>query len=334
MTDSLNTLMSTKSEPAGALRPIRIVFMGTPELSAQFLAVLLENGYSVVGVVTQPDKPAGRRLAVGESPVKKLAAESLLPVLTPAKLDAAFLEALRAWQPDLVLVVAYGKILPPDVLGTPPLGCLNIHASLLPRWRGASPIQNALLAGDTETGVTLMQMDTGMDTGSLIAQRKIPIAPDDTAEILRKKIIEAGRMLLLETLPLWAEGKITSVPQPEEGSTLCQLIERTDGRIVWSESAENIYNRYRALFPWPGIFTFWKKNEALMRLKLLKISFQKQSPQVNYALGEVFELGEKIGVRAGEGVVILETVQLEGKTPLPIKEFLAGSPDLVGSIFH
>lgn len=346
----LDTLLKKKEEPegaeaaapsafaksidAGALRPVRIAFMGTPELSAHFLSALLENGYPVVGVVTQPDRPAGRKLAVEESPVKKVAAENRLPVLAPAKLDAAFLEAFQDWKADLVIVVAYGKILPPEILGVPALGCLNIHASLLPRWRGASPIQNALLSGDTETGVTLMQMNAGMDTGPLIAQKKIPIAPEDTAEVLRKKISEAGRTLLLEALPLWIEGKITPVPQNEDEATLCQLIERNDGRIVWSESAESIYNRYRALFPWPGVFTFWKKNDALMRLKFLHITFQKQSPQMKYGLGEVFELGEKIGVKTGEGVVFLETVQLEGKGPLPIKEFLAGSPDLVGSVFH
>lgn len=325
---------SSKNGAPHLQRPIRIVFMGTPELSAQFLNALFEGGHPVTGVVTQPDKPAGRKMSLGESPVKKVARESGVPVLTPEKLDAAFLEAFRAWKPDLVIVVAYGKILPAEVLSVPPLGCLNIHASLLPRWRGASPIQNALLSGDWETGVSLMQMDSGMDTGPVIAQKKIAIAPDDTAETLRTKILETGRVLLLETLPLWIEGKITAAPQNEAEATLCQLIERNDGRIVWSESAENIYNRYRALFPWPGIFTFWKKNDALMRLKLLKISFLKQSPQMNYALGEVFELGEKIGVRAGEGVVILETIQLEGKAPMPVKEFLSGAPDLVGSIFH
>lgn len=313
---------------------IRLVFMGTPELSAQLLQALLENNYRVVGVVTQPDKPAGREQQSLPSPVKKIAAGANIPVLTPARLDEAFLEAFKAWKPDLVIVVAYGRILPAGVLSIPGFGCLNIHASLLPRWRGASPIQNALLAGDTETGVTLMQMDQGVDTGPLIAQAKIPVAPDDTAEVLQKKVVDAGRELLLATLPAWIERKITPAPQNDTIATLCQLIEREDGRVVWSESAESIYNRYRALSPWPGIFTFWKKNDALMRLKLLAVSFQKQSPQMDYALGEVFELGEKIGVRTGEGVVFLEAVQLEGKTPLPIQEFLAGSPDLIGSVFH
>ena len=304
---------------------IRVVFMGTPEFSATLLRGLIGAQYNIVGVVTKQDKPSGRKQELQESAVKKIAGEHGIPLLQPARLDEPAVAAIRDWKPDLIIVAAYGRILPKSVLALPGFGSVNVHASLLPRWRGASPIQNALLNGDTETGITLMLMDEGLDTGDIIATQKTAIDPDDTQETLREKLIAAAQELLLDTIPLWVRKKITATPQNGKETTLCQLIEREDGHIVWTDSAESIYNRYRALTPWPGIFTFWKQPDGMQRLKLHKISFQKNSPEVEHPIGQVFEIGEKIGIQTGEGIVFLEEIQLEGRTKVSIQDFLRGN---------
>lgn len=313
---------------------VRVVFMGTPTLSATLLSALLEKEYNVVGVVTKADKPVGREKELTKSPIKELAESKGLPLLQPEKMDVAAIAAIRDWKPDLIVVAAYGKILPKELLDIPGFGCINFHTSLLPLWRGASPIQNALLAGATETGVTIMLMDAGMDTGDILTQKTIPIEPDDTTPILTEKLLIAGTALLLETLPQWIERRITPTKQNNEDATLCQLIERSDGQILWSDDAESIYNRYRALYPWPGIFTFYKKNDNLLRLKLLRITYQKQNAQLVQPLGTVFEIGEKIGVQTSNGIIFLEEVQLEGKTPTPIREFLNGNDGFIGTLLQ
>lgn len=308
--------------------------MGTPTLSATILTALLERHYNIVGVVTKADRPVGRNKDISPNPVKTVALERSLPLLQPEKIDGSVIEQLRAWKPDLVIVAAYGKILPQELLAIPGFGCINFHPSLLPAWRGAAPIQNALLAGATETGVTIMLMDRGMDTGDILKQVTVPIAPDDTTLTLTEKLVPAGIALLLSTLPLWVERKITPRKQEGNQATLCQLIEREDGHIIWTDEAESIYNRFRALFPWPGVFTYWKKDDELLRLKLVSLSYQKQNAQTMHPLGQVFEIGEKVGVQTTTGIIFLETVQLAGKTPLPIAEFLRGNDGLIGSFLE
>lgn len=179
-----------------------------------------------------------------------------------------------------------------------------------------------------------MLMDTGMDTGDILKQKTVPIAPDDTTPTLTAKLLKAGTDLLLETLPLWIERRITPTKQDDSQATLCQLIERQDGKIMWTDDAESIYNRYRALSPWPGIFTYTRKKDSILRLKLLKISFQKHSPQITKPLGMVFEIGEHIGVQTTDGIIFLEEVQLEGKSPLPIQDFLRGNENFIGSMLE
>lgn len=312
---------------------IRVVFMGTPELSSLFLKSLIDSHYNIVGVVTQPDRPIGRSQTFEASPVKKVAEEHSLPLLQPDRLDATALKQLELWKPDLIVVVAYGRILPESVLNLPGFGCINVHMSLLPRWRGASPIQNTLLSGDTETGVTIMLLDKGMDTGPLLAQRTLPIEPIDRSDTLTEKLTQLGQSTLLETIPLWVKRKIESKPQPAEGITLCQLIEREDGRIFWDLSAEEIYNRYRGLYPWPGIFTFWKRGEDdMVRIKLHAIDYQKINPGNPRRIGEVFEIGEDLGVQTGSGVILIKTLQLEGKNPVTAAEFLRGNPHCIGTL--
>lgn len=310
---------------------IRVVFMGTPPLAATILEALLTKNYNIIGVVTKPDKPSGRKREISESPVKLMALEKSLPLLQPEKINDVVIEQIKAWKPDLIIVAAYGKILPQSVLDIPGFGCINFHPSLLPQWRGAAPIQNAILSGATETGVTIMLMDRGMDTGDILRQVPVPIDPTDTTQSLTKKLTRSGIELLLTILPLWIQRQITPQKQDESLATLCQIIERADGHIIWTDDAESIYNRYRALFPWPGVYTYWKKKDDLLRLKLLALSYQKNNPQIMSPLGTVFEIGEKIGVQTTTGIIFLEEVQLEGKNPMPIHEFLRGNETFIGS---
>lgn len=312
----------------------RVVFMGTPSFAESILTSLVDNHYNIVAVYTQPDRPSGRNQEVTQSPVKMFAEAHAIPVVQPDRFDRETIEQLREFKPDIIIVAAYGKILPQDVLNIPPFECINVHASLLPRWRGASPIQNALLAGDTETGVTIMKMDAGMDTGPIFQQKSLPISSSDTAETLLPKLAEAGASILLSTLEQWLDKKIDPKPQPSEGVTLCQLIEREDGKIFWSDEAESIYNRYRALSPWPGIFSFWRKDGSLLRIKFHRISLQKQSPETPHELGQVFEIGETIGIETARGTILLDEVQLEGKSSVPIKDFVRGYPDFIGAILE
>jgi methionyl-tRNA formyltransferase len=312
---------------------IRIVFMGTPEFSAAFLQALIQNKYQVVSVFTQPDKPQGRDQETVFSPVKTLAVSNNIPVEQPMKITDAEIDKLKDLKPDLLIVAAYGRILPQKFLDIAGFGCINVHPSLLPKYRGASPIQNALLNGETETGVSIMLMDAGMDTGPVLAQSPIAIDPDDTAITLEQKVTIEAVPLLMATLPQFIKQEIEPQPQDNAEATLCELIEREDGRIFWNQNAEAIYNRYRAFTPWPGVFAYWKKTaESLpLRIKLIKLSFQKNDPALPHTYGEIFEVGEKVGIATGGGIIFLETVQLEGKDALPIREFLRGYPNFIGS---
>lgn len=314
---------------------VRVVFMGTPDFAAAALGKLVDGTYHVVAVYTQPDKPVGRKQEVSVSPVKKLAVSNSIPVEQPDRFDAGAIETLKGYKPDVIVVAAYGKILPKEVLSIPGFGCLNIHGSILPRWRGASPVQNALLSGDRETGITIMLMDEGVDTGPILAQRTVPIDADDTSRTLLDRLAAVGADLLVETLPLFIRRKIDPRPQPGEGATLCQLIERDDGRILWNETAEAIWNRFRGLSPWPGIFTFWKVADGeFIRLKLTRVSLQKTDPAVRKRLGEVFESGEKIGVQTGSGVIFIEALQPSGKDEMTMRDFLNGRKGFVGSVLE
>lgn len=321
-------------DPKTETPQIRIVFMGTPVFAETILRHLLDKKYHIVAVYTQPDKPSGRSQKLVASPVKQLAEANAIPVEQPEKFNDAALSQFTSYKPDLVVVVAYGKILPKSVLEVPGFGCVNIHPSLLPKFRGPSPIQNALLLGEKETGVSIMLMDEGMDTGDILIQKSLAIQPLETAEELSARLSQLAAPLLDTALLGWIERTAQPKPQDSSQATLCQLIEREDGHIVWTDDAESIFNRFRALYPWPGIYSFWKKDEGLLRLKLTRISFQKQNPQVPHHHGEIFELGEKIGVQASQGIIFLEEVQLEGKTALSIQEFVKGYPQCIGSILQ
>lgn len=309
-----------------------IVFMGTSELSEVILKTLLEKNYNIVGVFTKPDAKIGRKQELFSPLVKKIAEEKKIPVFQPKKFDETVIESLKNLKPDLIIVAAYGKIIPQAVLDIPGFGCINVHASLLPKYRGPSPIQNALLNGEKETGVTIMLMDKGIDTGDILSQEIIPIKQDDNAGSLLEKMSRIGADLLLKTIPLWIERKIEPQPQSSSSATFCQMIERSDGHLCWTDTATEIYDRYRALTPWPGIFSYWENDSTLIRLKMNTIELQKINPQQKYTEGEVFEIADDIGVQTGNGVIILKEVQREGKKSMTAKEFRNGYPDFIGSI--
>lgn len=308
---------------------LRIIFMGTPELAATCLGALLrEPAVQVLAVVTQPDRPRGRDLKLQPSPVKQLALAAGRPVLQPLKArDESFHAALREWQPDLIAVAAFGQILPASLLTLPRLGCLNVHTSLLPKYRGAAPIQSALLNGDTETGVTIMKMDVGLDTGDILTQRATPIQPEDNAATLHDRLAQLGAALLVETIPAYAAEKIVPRPQDATQATHVAKIKKEDGCIDWRLPATAIWNRLRAFTPWPGAYTHLP---ATPQPKLLKL-WEARVETCAGAPGEILR-ADRAGIVIGCGADSLRvtSLQREGGRRLTAAEFLAGHPLPVG----
>ncbi len=296
----------------------RIVFMGSPEFALPALRALAEH-YQVVGVVTQPDRPAGRGQRLTPPPVKVLAEQLGLPVFQPQRLrEPQAVEQLRRWNPDLIVVAAYGQILRPEVLNLPPWGCLNIHASLLPRWRGASPIQYAILHGDAESGVTIMKMDEGLDTGPILSQRALPLASDETDESLSQKLAALGATLLLETLPHYLRGELVPHPQSQEGVTYAPLLKKEDGLLDFSKPAQELERRVRAFHSWPGAW-FLLEDRPLKVLRARVIEGEQGTPGARYRWHGWPAMG------TAQGLLILEEVQPAGKRPMSGKAFLAGA---------
>lgn len=305
--------------------------MGTSRFAEVILNSLIDNEYNIISVYTKPDKKVGREQKIQKPEIKLLAEKNNLAVFQPEKLDGETIEEIKKQNPDLIIVAAYGKILPEAVLDIPQFGAINVHPSLLPKFRGPSPIQNALLEGEKETGTTIMLMDKDMDTGDILKQKKIDINLNETYKEFIEKISAESTELLLETIPVWIEKKITPGKQNDSEATYCQLIERSDGKIIWSDSAESIYNRWRALSPWPGVFSFWERNGSNLRLKLEKISY-RPGDLLKDSFGEIMRFGDKIAVAAGSGMIILEEVQLEGKAIIKIEDFINGYPEFIGSV--
>ena len=295
----------------------RVVFMGSPDFAVAALRRLNEH-FFVVGVATQPDRRAGRGRKTVSPPVKILADELEIPAIQPRRLrDEDAMDALRRFAPDLIVVAAYGQILRPEVLQLPRYGCINIHGSLLPRWRGAAPIQAAILAGDDETGITIMLMDAGVDTGPMLSRRALPIAADDTAGSLFDKLAPLGADLLIETLPRYLSGEIQPHPQPEEGATYAKMLKKEDGRLDFSQTAEELERRIRAFSPWPGTFFEWKGAP----LKVLRAHVDAgKSP----GIGSKLKVAGVPAIGTSEGILVLDQVQPAGKKPMSGKSFLAG----------
>jgi methionyl-tRNA formyltransferase len=294
-----------------------VVFMGSPDFALPTLRALAEK-YRVIGVVTQPDRASGRGRELKPPPVKLLAQELEIPVIQPEKLrQPEALEQLRAWNPDLIVVAAFGQILRKEVLDLPRFGCINVHASLLPRWRGAAPINVAILHGDEETGVTIMKMDVGLDTGPILSQRSIRLAPDDTAGSVFEKLSQLGADLLIETLPDYLSGKLQPVPQPEEGITYAPMLKKEEGQLDFTRPAEELERRVRAFNPWPGASMDFDGT----LLKIHRAHVEEGTAEA----GQRFIYRDQPAVGAGSGLLVLDEVQPAGKKPMSGKSFLSGA---------
>ena len=340
----------------------RIVFMGTPRFGELILRALIghsrpsdpakgippkgwrdtvavagrsssggtEHQYEIAAVVTQPDRPSGRGQRTAVSPVKALALEQNLPVLQPRRLrDEQVVQQLHTLAPELIVVAAFGQILPPSVLSLPHHGSINVHGSLLPRHRGAAPVPAAILAGDSQTGITIMLMDPGLDTGPMLSQAALEVLSDDTTASLTERMGHLGAQLLLETLPRWIAGEITPTKQDESQATYAGLLRREDGRIHWADPAEQIARRCRALYPWPGAYALWQDRELkLLRARPLATQIPAEPP------GKVVSAESQIAVVTGNGLLILDEIQLAGKRRLSAQEFVRGQPSFMGSILR
>ena len=309
---------------------MRIIFIGTGEIGLPTLQVLLKSDDQVVAVVTQPDKPVGRDQAIEAPPIKRalmgdgVGARVLPFVFQPARIkDQEAIEKLRALDPDVIVVMAYGQILPRDVLHIPRMACLNLHASLLPRWRGAAPIQAAIAAGDSETGITVMYMDEGLDTGDILLQRKIDILPTDTGGSLHDRLAQMAPQPLLESLELLAAGNAPRSPQDNARSTYGPKLKREHGQIDWSESAEAIERKIRAFDPWPGAFM----KVGGQNLKI----FSASVVGLNGKPGEILRSEKGLVIASGKHALSLDEVQLEGKRRMSAAEFLRGHASLFGA---
>jgi methionyl-tRNA formyltransferase len=296
---------------------IRIVFMGSPDFALPSLSALIKT-YQVVGVVTQPDRASGRGRELKSPPVKTLALELNIPVVQPEKMREAMTQLLE-WNPDLIVVAAFGQILKKDVLELPRYGCINVHASLLPRWRGAAPINAAILHGDEETGVTIMQMDVGLDTGPMLARKSIRVRRDDTAGSVSQALSTLGAGLLTETLPEYFSGNIKSVPQPTEGFTYAPMLKKEDGLLDFTCPAIELERRVRAMNPWPGAWFEWNGNP----LKVAKASVV--SGEKSLVSGTRFTVEGKPAIQSAEGALVLDEVTPAGRKIMSGKSFLAGA---------
>lgn len=300
---------------------IRIVFMGSPDFSLPTLRILAQN-YDVVGVVTQPDRASGRGRELKSPPVKILALELNIPIMQPEKLRLPEpMEQLRAWKPELIVVAAFGQILKKDVLDLPRYGCINVHASLLPRWRGAAPVNAAILAGDEETGVTIMQMDVGLDTGPMLAKKPVRIKPDDTTGSVLDTLSTLGANLLNDSLPDIISGKFKAIPQPDEGATYAPMLKKEDGLLNFSHSAVELERRVRAMNPWPGAWFEWNGNI----LKVWRTSIV--SGEKSLASGSRFIVEGRPAVMSADGALVLDEVLPAGKKIMSGKSFLTGTRD-------
>lgn len=308
-----------------------LVFMGTPEFAVPSLRALVESGFRVLRVITQPDRPRGRGGKLTPGPVKKYSLEQGLEVLQPDKIrDPAFIELLRAMQPDLIVVVAFGRILPGEILRLPALGCVNVHASLLPGYRGAAPIHWAVINGETESGITTMLMDEGMDTGDMLLQEKLAIGPDDNVGVVHDRLAVIGARLLVQTLEGLAGGKIKARVQNEAQATYAPPIRREHELIDWQQRAVVIKNLVRGMDPWPGAYTLLDGEE----LKVWGVEARPTEEGARGRPGQVLLADAERGLvlQTGQGTIELQEVQLAGRKRVAVAEFLRGRPVAVGTV--
>jgi methionyl-tRNA formyltransferase len=312
---------------------LRVAFAGTPDFAVPTLRALAHSPHALVGVLTQPDRPAGRGREFKASPVKRLALELALPLAQPAALQSPAPQALLAqWAPDVLVVVAYGLILPPGLLTLPRLGCINIHASLLPRWRGAAPIQRAILAGDGETGITIMQIESGLDTGAILAQQRIPIDAATNSQQLHDQLAQLGADLLLATLQLAEDGQLRPSRQPQQGMTYAAKIDKAEARIDWWRGALEIDRQVRAFTPWPVAETLWHDQQLRVWDARPVAGTRVAGTHEDFAQpGNILGLAdEQLLVQCGQGRIGLMKLQLAGRRIVSAREF-ASAQSLAGS---
>ncbi len=309
---------------------MRVVFMGTPAFAVPTLQCLLDSEFSVVGVVCQPDRPSGRGKKVTWGPIKELAMSHDLPLVQPEKMKAPPLyETLQSWNPDVIVVAAFGRILPKKILDLPPLKCLNVHGSLLPKYRGAAPIQWAVINGEEETGITIMLMDEGMDTGAILRQGTVRILPEETAGELGTRLAEMGGPLLVHTLDDWGRGKVEAQPQNDQEATMAPILKKEDGRIDWTQPATVIADRIRGLSPWPGGFSFFEGERWGIWKVCVKGEVLEQDPRKSGSSdpvpGEVLAVSKTgIRVQTGQGILDLLEFQPANKKRMKVSDYLAG----------
>jgi methionyl-tRNA formyltransferase len=300
---------------------MRIVFIGSGDVGLPALHALLKSEYLVVGIVTQPDKPVGRAQLIEPPPIKKALAGTKMPILQPPRIkERQAIEEIRALMPDVIVVAAYGQILPRDVLEIPKIACLNLHASLLPRWRGAAPIQAAIVAGDPETGITVMYMNEGLDTGDIMLKHKTNILPTETGGSLHDRLANIAPETLLAALRLLAEGNAPRIPQDNSLATYAPKLKREDGKIDWSEPAEVIERKIRAFDPWPG--AFMKIDGRTLKIFCGSVADLRDEP------GKILRSDKELVIAAGTNAVSLGEVQLEGKRRMSVAKFLRGHPSI------
>jgi methionyl-tRNA formyltransferase len=307
--------------------PLRIIFMGTPQFACPTLQMLIDRGEKVVAAVTQPDRPKGRGQQMQQPPVKVLAEQHGIPVLQPQKVRVSeAIEEIRSYRPDLIVVIAFGQILPKALLDIPRLGCINVHASLLPEYRGAAPINWCIINGETATGITTMVMDVGLDTGDMLLKKKIPISPEETASSLHDRLSVLGAQAMAETLDLLREGKLSPEKQDDSLSSYAPMLKKEMGEIRWDSSASSILNLVRGMTPWPGAST--KIDGKALKVHAVRTGSSSGAPGVVLSAGK-----DGIEAACGDGSIIIEDLQLEGKKRLKAAEFLSGFRIEPGSTF-
>jgi len=301
---------------------MRVLFMGTPDFAVPSLEALVRSGHSMIGVVTQPDRPKGRKQVLESPPVKRVALKYQIPLYQPNKVKTPeFIEVVRSLDPDLIVVVAFGQLLSKALLSIPKQGCLNVHASLLPKYRGAAPIQWAIIRGETVTGATTMLLDEGMDTGPMLKSVSLPISGEDTTATLSARLAESGARLLISTMEEMEKGLIRPVPQDSTQATYAPIIRKENGRVDWSESAEAIERKNRALTSWPGMFTYHHKR--LLKLLKLRVGDTTRVGQP----GEILGLKNgRLRVATGTGTLEILEVQPENGKRMSVTQYAAGHP--------
>lgn len=300
--------------------------MGTPDFAVPTLKNLIEN-YQVIAVFTAPDRPAGRGMEIKKSPIKVLAEANNIDLYQPDKIKKSeWVEKITELKPDLIVVAAYGQIISQAILDIPKYGCINVHASLLPKYRGASPIHYALLNGDRETGITIMKMDAGMDTGDILSKITVEINPLDNLPTLHDKLAQAGAVLLIKTLPQYLSGELKTVPQDNDLATYTKILKKTDGIIDWNSSTDDILNKIRAFYPWPGTITNWDK-------QMLKI-IAADKGEISIPAGEVKIIDGELLIGTKDQTIRVARLQLAGKKPVTAHDFIQGYGSINGAVLH